>query len=133
MHQQPVILFDGVCNLCNRFVQFVIRRDKKNIFHFAALQSEAGQMLLDDLHLPEKKLTSVVLLANERVYTRSLAALKIFKMLGGPVKLLYGFIIVPSFIRNAVYRYIANNRYKWFGKKESCMIPTPALQSKFLS
>jgi predicted DCC family thiol-disulfide oxidoreductase YuxK len=129
----PVILFDGVCNLCNSAVQFVIRHDKNKVFRFASLQSEAGQSMLAKYDLPANDFNSFVLVQNDRAYTSSTAALLTAKQLSGPVKLLYGFIIIPAFIRNAVYRLIANNRYRWFGKKESCMIPTPDLRSRFLN
>jgi predicted DCC family thiol-disulfide oxidoreductase YuxK len=131
--KNPIILFDGVCNLCNNAVQFVIKNDKIGKFRFAALQSETGQSLLQQYNLPLQGFNSFVLVQNEKVYLKSTAALKVAKQLNSPVKLLYGFIIVPAFIRNAVYNIIANNRYKWFGKKENCMIPTPALQSRFLN
>ena len=129
----PVILFDGVCNLCNGAVQFIIKHDRKNIFRFASLQSDAGQQLLKQFSLPQDQFNSFVLIENEKAFTQSVAALRIAKKLSGAVRLLYGFIIVPPFIRNAVYRLIANNRYRWFGKKESCMIPTPELRQKFLN
>ncbi len=133
MPNPPIILFDGVCNLCNNSVQFVIKHDTDNKFMFAALQSPTGQALLQQYNLPQQELNSFVLIKDEKVYLKSTAALNVEKNLNGPVKLLYGFIIVPEFIRNAVYNFIAKNRYKWFGKKESCMIPTPALQSRFLN
>ena len=128
-----IILFDGVCNLCNGAVQFVIRHDNNNNFRFASLQSETGQALLNRYQLPVNNFNSFVLIKNGKAYTNSTAALKVAKTLSGPVKLLYGFIIVPPFIRNGVYRLIANNRYRWFGKKDSCMIPTPGLRSRFLN
>lgn len=133
MQQEAVILFDGVCNLCNASVQFVIRHDKKDHFKFAALQSDTGQQLLDQYQLGSKHFDSFALIENGKAFTRSTAALRVSKQLAGPVKLLYGFIIVPAFIRDAVYSFIAKNRYKWFGKQDSCMIPTPALKAKFLS
>jgi predicted DCC family thiol-disulfide oxidoreductase YuxK len=133
MPNPPIILFDGVCNLCNNSVQFVIKHDTDNKFMFAALQSPTGQALLQQYNLPQQELNSFVLIKDEKVYLKSTGALNVAKNLNGPVKLLYGFIIVPEFIRNAVYNFIAKNRYKWFGKKESCMIPTPALQSRFLN
>ncbi len=132
MQNSPVILFDGVCNLCNRSVQFVIRHDKEGYYKFASLQSEAGQRLLEQYQLATNTFNSFVLIKNGKAYTKSTAALIVAKKLSGAVKLLSGFIIVPSFIRDAVYNTIAKNRYKWFGKKDSCMIPTPALQSRFL-
>ncbi|MCY7290769.1 MAG: thiol-disulfide oxidoreductase DCC family protein [Ferruginibacter sp.] len=133
MKQHPVILFDGVCNLCNGAVQFVIKRDNKKQFMFASLQSEAGQHLLKKFQLPLQSFDSFVLIQNEKAYFKSTAALMIAKQLSGITKILYGFIIVPAFVRNAVYNFIAKNRYKWFGKKDNCIIPTPALTARFLN
>lgn len=132
MQNGPVILFDGICNLCNGAVQFVIRHDKKGVFRFASLQSDAGQALLAAHHLPQNNFNSFVLIENDEAFTKSTAALKAAKQLNGMIRLLYGFIIVPAFIRDFIYKVIANNRYKWFGKQESCMIPSPELQSRFL-
>lgn len=133
MKEGPVILFDGVCNLCNGSVQYVIRHDRYAIFKFASLQSDSGQQLLHKYNLPQSNFNSFVLIQDDKAYTRSTAALKVAAKLSGIVKLLYGFIIVPAFIRDAVYNFIARNRYKWFGKKDTCMIPTPALKSRFLN
>jgi predicted DCC family thiol-disulfide oxidoreductase YuxK len=132
MNQNPIILFDGICNLCNSSVQFVLKHDKQGIFRFAALQSEAGKALLQKNNLSQSNFNSFVLIQDDKVYLKSTAALKVAKQLSGATKYLYVFIIVPAFIRDAVYNVIAKNRYKWFGKKESCMIPTPSLQSRFL-
>ena len=128
----PVILFDGVCNLCNASVQFIINRDKKQIFRFAALQSQFGQKVVDSFNLSDKKIDSVILLENNSVKIKSDAALRIAKQLGGIYSLLYVFIILPKFFRNSVYDFIARNRYSWFGKNESCMIPTPELKRLFI-
>jgi len=128
----PIILFDGVCNLCNGAVQFVIRNDKKKLFRFAALQSEAGIELSKKHKLPTDSMKTFILIENNQVYTRSTAALRVGKMLGGALALGYVFIIVPPVIRDGVYNWIAKNRYRWFGKKESCMIPTPDLRERFL-
>ncbi|HPE83816.1 MAG TPA: thiol-disulfide oxidoreductase DCC family protein [Aequorivita sp.] len=127
-----IILFDGVCNLCNGAVTFTIKRDKKNVFRFAALQSEIGQQLISKFNIDTSKVDSIILIDDEKQYEKSSAALHIAKQLSGAYPLLFGFMILPKFIRNAVYDYIAKNRYKWFGKKESCMIPTAELKSKFL-
>ena len=127
-----VILFDGVCNLCNNTVLLVIKRDKKDIFRFAALQSEAGLQLVSKYGIDTSKTDSIVLIENDRVYLKSSAALRIARGLNSAYPLLYGFMIVPRFLRDWVYDFIARNRYKWYGKKESCMIPTPELQLKFL-
>ena len=132
MNQKPIILFDGVCNLCNGAVQFVIRHDKDEKFLFAALQSSFGQQLLQRHQLPSQQLDSVILLQDEKVYTKSTAALKVCRQLNGASKLMYFFIIVPKFIRDGVYGWIASHRYKWFGKRESCIIPTKELNAKFL-
>lgn len=133
MNNSPVILFDGVCNLCNGSVQFVIKHDKDGLFKFAALQTEAGQNLLKKYFLSSTDLNSLVLIENGKAYTQSTAALRVAKKLNGAVKILSGFMIVPAFIRDAVYNTIARNRYRWFGKKDSCMIPTPELNSRFLN
>lgn len=132
MNDNPVILFDGVCNLCNGAVNFVIKRDTISQFKFAALQSEAGQKLLQQYNLPRENFNSFIFIEKGKVYTKSAAALKVCKSLTGLWPILYGFIIVPSFIRNAVYQWIAKNRYKWFGKKQQCMLPTAALKNRFL-
>jgi len=128
-----IILFDGVCNLCNDAVTYIIKRDKKNVFKFAALQSEIGQELTSKFNIDTSKVDSIILIDGEKHYEKSSAALRIAKYLSGAYPLLFGFMVVPKFIRNAVYDYIAKNRYKWFGKKESCMIPTAELKSKFLT
>lgn len=130
--RHPVILFDGVCNLCNASVQFIIRHDKKQIFRFAALQSAFGQRVIENFNLTDKNIDSVILFENNSVQLKSDAALSIAKQLGGIYSLLYVFIIVPKFIRNSVYDFIARNRYRWFGKQESCMIPTPELKKLFI-
>ncbi|WP_338358012.1 thiol-disulfide oxidoreductase DCC family protein [Yeosuana marina] len=130
---KKIILFDGVCNLCNSSVQYVIKHDKNNIFMLAALQSEVGQQLIKEYKIDTKKTDSILLYTTkEGIRYKSTAALKIAYYLGFPNSILSVFLIVPAFIRNWVYDYIAKNRYKWYGKKESCMIPTPELKSKFL-
>lgn len=133
MENNPIILFDGVCNLCNGSVQFVLKHDKQKHFRFAALQSAAGQALLKKHNLHETIFNSFVLIKEGKPYLKSTAALIVAKELNGPIKILYAFIIVPTFLRNTVYNFIAKNRYKWFGKQESCMIPTPDIQSRFLN
>ena len=132
MGSNSIILFDGVCNVCSGAVQFVIKRDKKNIFRFASLQSTEGQKLLAHHKLPLSDFNSFVLIENDKVYIKSDGALKVAKELNGLWPLLYGFIIVPKVLRDGVYNLIARNRYKWFGKKDSCMIPTPEIMAKFL-
>ena len=127
-----VILFDGVCNFCNGFVQFVIKRDPQAQFKFAALQSDAAKELLiaNNIHLTDLK--TVIFIANNKVFTQSDAALQIVKYLGGAWPMARVLIIIPKFIRNGVYRFIAKNRYRWFGKTNQCMIPNSAIKSRFL-
>ena len=130
--KQPVILFDGVCNLCSSTVQFILKRDKKDTFRFASLQSDFGQSVLQKFNLPENTFNSFLLYQNGKIYTKSTGALLVARQLSGAWKLLFAFIIIPSFIRNSVYNVIAEKRYSWFGKKEACWIPSAALKAKFL-
>ena len=130
--EQKIILFDGVCNLCNGFVQFIIKRDQNAIFKFAALQSDFGQAFLKSQNLNPVELKSVILIVGEKIYTQSKAALKIIQYLDGAWKLGYAFIIVPPFIRNGFYKIVSKYRYKWFGKKNQCMVPTVDLKGRFL-
>lgn len=129
---QAIVLFDGVCNLCNKSVQFILKRDKNAYFHFAALQSEEGQARLKELQRDRASFNSIVLMEKGQVYEKSTAALRIARRLGGAWPLLYGFIVVPKFIRDAVYGWIAKNRYRWFGKKDRCMMPKPEWKERFL-
>lgn len=128
------VLFDGVCNLCNASVNFIIDRDKNSRFVFAALQSEAGRRLLEgyQVSIPTKGFDSIILIKNDKIYKRSDAALEIAKNLSGMWPLFYIFKIIPSPIRDIFYNLIAKNRYILFGKNESCRIPTPELKQKFL-
>jgi predicted DCC family thiol-disulfide oxidoreductase YuxK len=128
---KPVILFDGVCNLCTGSVQFILKRDKEKKFLFASLQSNFGQNLLKQFNLPSIKFNSFILYQDKILYTRSTAALKMFQQLKG-WKWVKIFWVVPKFIRDAVYNLIANNRYKWFGQKKECWLPTPELRARFL-
>lgn len=130
-HNGPVLLFDGVCNLCTSSVQFIIKRDPKRKFRFASLQSAFGQEVLQQHQLNTQTFDSLVLLDGGKIYQRSTAALRIARQLSGAWSMLFIFMIVPAFIRNAVYDFIARNRYKWFGKKEACWLPTPDLQALF--
>jgi predicted DCC family thiol-disulfide oxidoreductase YuxK len=132
MEHRAVVLFDGVCNLCDQSVQFILKRDKKGYFQFASLQSEAGQQILKENNLPTDDFDSFVLVENGKLYQRSSGALRVCRRLGGAWPLLYGFIIVPAFIRNAVYNWVARNRYRWFGKKDACMMPKPEWRERFL-
>jgi predicted DCC family thiol-disulfide oxidoreductase YuxK len=127
-----IILFDGVCNLCNASVTFIIERDPSDRFRFAALQSDLGRKLTSKFGIDSEKTDSIVLLEGDTAYTKSTAALRIARKLSGAWPLLYSFIIIPKPLRDWVYGYIAKNRYRWYGKQESCMIPTPALREKFL-
>jgi len=130
---KKIILFDGVCNLCNSVVQFVIKHDKKDTFRFVALQSKLGQEILDHIGIDTKNIDSIVLYEpGVAYYYKSDAALQIAKNLDGLFSLGTVFKILPAGIRNVLYDYIARNRYKWYGKKESCMIPTAELKIKFL-
>lgn len=130
--KQSIILFDGICNLCNSSINFVIKRDKKDEFRFTALQEEPGISLLKRHHIDTKDTDSIILIENDTVYVKSSAALRVSRKLSGAWPLMYVFMIVPTFIRNGVYDYIAKNRYKWYGKQDSCMIPNPELNDKFL-
>lgn len=131
----PVLFFDGVCNLCNGSVNFVIDRDPKGIIAFAALQSEAATRLLGEHGVtvgPSDSYASMVLLENGVVYTHSTALLRAAKHLTFPWSLASVFLIVPRFVRDAVYSFVAKRRYAWFGKSEVCRVPTPELKARFL-
>lgn len=131
---KQLILFDGVCNLCNSSVLYVIKRDKNEKFLFAPLESDIGKKIIQKFNIDTKETDSILLynpLKDSLTY-KSTAALLIAKQLGFPTNILTLFLIVPKVIRNWVYNYIAKNRYKWYGKKESCMIPTPELKAKFI-
>ena len=127
-----IILFDGVCNLCNGAVNFVIKRDPRNVFKFTPLQEKQGVLLLKKHAVDSRKLDSIVLIENGNVYIKSSAALRIARKMSNLWPLFFVLLIIPSFIRDGVYDFIAKNRYKWFGKKEQCMIPTPGFREKFL-
>ena len=130
---QPVILFDGVCNLCNGFVQFIINRDKKGHFTFGALQTKAAQELLSAFDFPPSLMTTIVLIEEGKAYTQSDAVLRIARRLKGGWKLLYGFKVLPRFFRDWVYGLVSRSRYKIFGKRNECMIPTPEIRKRFLA
>lgn len=127
-----IILFDGVCNLCNGAVNFVIKRDNSDVFRFAPLQEHSGILLLKKYAIDPQKLDTIILIENDRVYLKSTAALRISKKMSNLWPLLYVCIVLPKFLRDAVYDYIAKNRYAWFGKNDQCMIPSPATKDKFL-
>jgi predicted DCC family thiol-disulfide oxidoreductase YuxK len=128
-----VVLFDGVCNLCNGTVQFIIAHDPSAHFRFAALQSEASRRLLGETQMRGTLPDSVVLVEDGCVYSRSTAALRIARRLSLPWPLLFALIVVPRPLRDMVYDLIARHRYAWFGKRDSCMMPTPELGARFLS
>ena len=129
--KNKIILFDGDCNLCDQSVQFIIKRDTCNIYKFASIQSEAGQKLIKKYKVPED-IDSIILMDETHYFTKSTAVLRICKNLNGVWKTLYWFILIPRPFRDGLYHIIARNRYKWFGKKANCMIPTPEIRSRFL-
>lgn len=130
--EHPVLLFDGVCNLCSGFVQFVIKIDPKGKFRFASLQSDLGQRVLKAAGLSTNALGTVVLVRRGQVFTHSDVALESARILGGGWSLFYVFKILPRFIRDGLYNWVARNRYRWFGQKEACWLPTPDLRRRFL-
>ena len=132
MQNHLIILFDGVCNFCNFWVNFIIDRDKDDIFRFAALQSEAGQKLLNKFNLKTDDFDTFILIKGETYFTKSTAALKIAWRLNYPLKVLYYFIFIPKFLRDFIYSLIAINRYKFFGKRDMCRIPSEEERNKFL-
>lgn len=127
-----VIIFDGVCNLCNGFIQFIIKNDKKNKFKFCSLQSEQGQNIIKQNSKDLKNIDSVLLFTNNQIYNKSTAVLKIAKTLGFPYNIIKITSVIPVKLRDRIYDFIAKNRYRWFGKKTSCWIPTSELKEKFL-
>ena len=132
METSKIILFDGVCNLCNSSVQKVIKNDSKNIFKFASLQSDFGQRFLNKNQLNSEEFDSIILIDGDKFYTSSDAALRIGKELKGIYKISSFLLWIPKFIRDGVYRIISKNRYRWFGKQNTCWIPTKELQDKFI-
>ena len=130
--ENPVLLFDGVCNLCNSTVQFVLKRDKKAYFKFASLQSDYGQNFLKKNSLPTTDFNTFILIEGDSYSTKSTAILKVFRKLSGLWPVLYIFIVFPAFLRDPFYNLIAKNRYKLFGKRDSCMIPGKEILSRFI-
>jgi predicted DCC family thiol-disulfide oxidoreductase YuxK len=128
----PTILFDGVCNFCNGAVNFTIRRDRKKQLRFASLQSAAAAQLLKAHRWPAEDMKSFLLIENGRLYHRSTAALRVCRYLGGLWPLCMALLVIPRFIRDGIYDIIARNRYRWFGQRETCMIPTPEIRERFL-
>ena len=129
----PILLFDGPCNLCNKGVQFFLSQDKKGLIHFASLQSKIGQELLKKFSLPLTDHDSLVLIEGNRYWLKTDAIIKASTRLGGFYRLLAGFKIIPLFIRDFTYSQIANNRYKWFGKQDTCFIPNKKYTHRFLN
>jgi predicted DCC family thiol-disulfide oxidoreductase YuxK len=132
VNENPVILFDGVCNFCNGAINFVLKQDKKSVFRFAPLQSEAGRRLLQQYNLPTEEFESFVLIDQGKVYKKSNAALRVMNKLPWYWKESQIFRLIPTIFRDAIYDFIARNRYKWFGKKDQCMVPTAEMRSRFL-
>lgn len=129
---KPIIFFDGVCNLCNTAVQFILKRDKKNLFRFSSLQSDYAKANLPSSFTDDQNLQSIILKNGNSILTKSSAVLTVTKNLSGGWPILYAFIVIPKFIRDGLYDIIAKNRYSWFGKKDQCMIPSPQLKSRFI-
>ena len=127
-----IILFDGVCQFCDKSVQFILKRDPNGKFLFSSLQSDTGIQLRKDYHIPEE-LDSIILIEGEKYHSKSTAALKIARELRGGWKWLYIFIVIPRPIRDAVYDMVARNRLKWFGEKTACELPPPEVRKRFLS
>ncbi|QTH45932.1 thiol-disulfide oxidoreductase DCC family protein [Cohnella sp. LGH] len=127
-----VLLIDGHCNMCHGLAKFVVGRDKRAVFRFASLQSELGRRLLKEGGMPEDALETFVMVDNGKYYTKSTAALRIGRKLGWPWSVAYPAIVVPRFVRDRVYRFVARRRYRWFGRSESCLLPTPDMRSRFL-
>jgi len=128
----PIVLFDGVCNLCNGSVQFILKRDPQGRFRFASLQSDAGRSLMREHGLDPEALSSVVVIEDGQAWQESSAALRIARHLPGGWKLLRIFTVIPRPLRDAVYRWVARNRYRWFGKRSTCRLATPAERERFL-
>jgi len=130
---KKIILFDGVCNLCDSTVQFIIKHDKKDIFRFVAIQSDLGQKIIKYISIDTSKTDSIILYEpGHSYYYKAEAAIKIIGQLGGIYSMISVFSVIPKWLSSKVYDYIARNRYKWYGKKDECMIPTPELKAKFL-
>lgn len=130
---KKIVLFDGVCNLCNSSVLYIIKHDKKDQFRFVSLQSDLGKQILKHIGVDPQKTDSIVLYEpGVAYYVKSGAALEIAKNLSGIFNISLVFNLIPGFLRDPLYDYVAKNRYKWYGKTKNCMIPTPELTSKFL-
>ncbi len=130
---KKIILFDGVCNLCDATVQFIIKRDKRDVFRFVALQSDLGQQIISHIGIDTSKTDSIILYEpGHAYYYKAEAAIKIAMQLGGVFLLMGMFSVLPNWLSNKVYDYVARNRYKWYGKKDECMVPTAKMKAKFL-
>jgi predicted DCC family thiol-disulfide oxidoreductase YuxK len=128
----PVVLFDGECIFCNGIVNFLLKQDKKKILRFASMQSAAGEKLLQQYGFPNKYLKSFVLIENGKAYKKSTAGLRLYGKLPWYWSWTQLFWIIPKQVRDVVYEFIASNRYKWFGKRDACLLPTPEVRSRFL-
>ena len=131
-HANRLVLFDGVCNFCNFWIQFALKHDKKGKLKFGSLQGTTAQQILPQYNIDPAVLTSVIFIEDGIAYRESTAALKVCKHLDGGWKLLYLFIVIPAFLRDGIYKWIGRNRYKWFGKQESCMLPSPEQRARFV-
>ena len=129
---QTSVFFDGVCNLCNRSVNFLISKDKKEVLKFASLQSEYAQNVVPKALLDRENLDTIIVYSDGKFYMRSKAVLKLCKFLGGGFYVVLIGYLIPRFIRDGLYRFIANNRYRWFGRQFQCRVPTPDLKERFL-
>ncbi len=132
IEDHPILLFDGVCNLCNGLVQFIIKRDPKAKFRFAPLQSESGQALLGKFGLPKQDFDSFVFIQGDKYFLKSSAVIHLLKEMGGGWKLFYVFVIIPKPLRNFVYFLVARTENRIFGKRDTCMVPTPEIEKRFL-
>lgn len=130
--EKSVILFDGLCNYCSGIIRFIARHDKKDYYLFSATQKEAGKQLLKKHSLENIASESVILIDKDKIYIKSTAVLRVYRHLSGLIPVLYALIIVPRFVRDIIYDFIAVRRYKWFGKRISCMVPDEQLKKKFL-
>jgi len=130
---KAIIIFDGLCNLCTGSIIFIIKRDPRAFFAFAAFQNEGGRKLLEDFGLTPDEMTSIALIEEDRLYTRSTAVLRIVRKLRAPWPVLYAFFIIPKFIRDPLYDWVARKRYRWFGQRDQCFMPSEELNSRFVN
>ena len=131
-HANRLVLFDGVCNFCNFWIQFALKRDRNKKLKFGSLQGETAQQILPQYNIDPTVLTSVIFIEDGIAYRESTAALKVCRHLDGGWKLLYALIIIPAVVRDGIYKWVGRNRYKWFGKHESCMLPTVEQRARFV-